>query len=111
MNKIIPFKQDILFNTGIHEITSISLEHTFNETEHNTIEGTFTVNGEYRMTSTSINVDSFNKEVPFTIDIGENYKLDNVNIDIDDFYYEILNDNYLSINIDLLIKNISNKIY
>lgn len=105
MNKIIPFKKDILFDTGINEVISISLEHNFH-TIDNRVEGNFLISGDYKMNRESVNTDPFNKEVPFTIDIGENYKIDNIEVDIDDFYYEIINDNYLSVHIDLLLKNL-----
>lgn len=109
MNKIIPFKKDLLFDTGINEIISISLEHSFH-TEDNKVEGMFILSGEYKMNKESTNIDPFSKEVPFTVDIDENYKIDNIEIDIDDFYYEIINDNFLSINIDLLLKNLEEKV-
>ena len=109
MNKIVPFKKEILFDTGINEIISISLEHDFHIKENNLIEGDFYINGEYKLTENSINIDKFDKKVPFTIDIGENYSLEEVSVDIDDFYYEIINNNYLTVNIDLLLKNLVEK--
>lgn len=105
MKKIVPFKKDIIFENNISEITSISLEHTLKHTA-NLVEGTFTVSGEYKITDESLNTESFSYDLPFTINVDEKYVLDNVIMDIDDFYYEILNDNVLSVNIDVLLDNL-----
>ncbi len=110
MKKIIPFKKDIIFKTNVSEITSISLEHTLDIASNNDIGGNFIVSGEYKMTDTSTNVESFSYNLPFHISMDERYILDNIKIDIDDFYYEIINDNVLSINIEVLIDKLEEKI-
>lgn len=110
MKKIIPFKKDIIFKTNLSEITSISLEHTLSVEEDNIIKGEFVVSGEYKMLETSVNTDTFSYSLPFVVDMDERYILDNTLIDIDDFYYEIINDNILSINIEVLIDKIEEKI-
>lgn len=109
MKKIVPFKKNIIFENNIYEITSISLEHVLNHT-NNLVEGTFTVSGEYKITEASVNVIPFSHELPFTINIDEKYNLDNVIIDIDDFYYEIINDNVLCVNIDVMLDNLEEKV-
>lgn len=111
MKKIIPFKKDIIFQNHIREITSISLEHTLNvsESEHS-ILGEFMVSGEYLMTDESINTEPFSYELPFDIRIDEKYILSNALIDIDDFYYEIVNDNVLSIHIDVLVDKLEEQL-
>lgn len=110
MKKIIPFKKDIIFKTNLSEITSISLEHTLSVEKDNIIKGEFMVSGEYKMLETSVNTDTFSYSLPFVVDMDEKYILDNVLIDIDDFYYEIINDNILSVNIEVLIDKIEEKI-
>ena len=105
MNKIVPFKKNVIFENNINEITAISLEHTLSH-NNNLVEGTFTVSGEYKITEASLNTIPFNHELPFTINIDEKYNLDNVTIDIDDFYYEIIDDNVLCVNIDVLLDNL-----
>ena len=55
MEKIVPFKRDISFETKIAEIRSISLEHTY-EIQNNLISGTFIISGNYKLTDTSTNL-------------------------------------------------------
>lgn len=110
MKKIIPFKKDIIFKTNVSEITSISLEHTLHLEESNSIGGDFTVSGEYKITDTSVNVESFSYNLPFDISMDERYILDKANIDINDFYYEIINDNVLSVNIEVVIDGLEEKL-
>ena len=103
MKKIVPFKKDMLFNSNVSEITSISLEHDLNVCDSNTISGNFIINGEYKMSDSSINTQSFNFVLPCSINLDDRYILDNVSIDIDDFYYEVVNSNILEVNIDVSI--------
>ena len=109
MKKIIPFKKDIIFKTNIAEITSISLENTLNKDQDNEICGDFTVSGEYRIADESIHTESFSYDLPFDIHMDEKYDLEHAVIDIDDFYYEIVNNNVLNVNIDVLIDKIEEK--
>lgn len=109
MKKIIPFKKDIIFKNNLSEITSISLEHSLHISNDNLITGEFIVSGDYRMTESSINTDEFKYNLPFDINMDEHYILDKVEIDIDDFYYEIKDNNVLSVCIEVLIDNIEEK--
>ena len=54
MQKIVPFKKDILFKTNIGEIVSISLDHEL-DINDNLITGKFIISGEYKMLITSDN--------------------------------------------------------
>lgn len=110
MKKIIPFKKDIIFNNQLFEITSISLEHTLNKYENNLVSGQFVISGEYKLTSTSKNVESFSYELPFDIHLDSKYILEKAKIDIDDFYYEIINESILSVHIDVMIDKLEEKI-
>lgn len=110
MKKIVPFKKDIVFDTNLAEITSISLEHTLKRESDNVFSGEFIISGNYKITDVSINVDSFNHQLPFTIDIDEIYDTSKANIDIDDFYYEIINNNALRVHIDVCIDNLEDAI-
>lgn len=105
MKKVIPFKKEIIFESNIAEITSISLEHNL-EIKDNSIIGSFDISGSYKMTLTSTITEDFNYNIPFEIALDERYLLDNAIADIDDFYYEILNDRVLSINIEVGIDGI-----
>ncbi|MDD4298511.1 MAG: LysM domain-containing protein [Bacilli bacterium] len=106
MKQIISFKKDIPFNTRIGEITSISLEHTLKMIESDHIMGEFIVSGDYKITNVSINREPFSYNLPFDITLDTRYNVDQAKVDIDDFYYEIVNDQILNVNIDVLIDGI-----
>ena len=108
MKKTIPFKKQLTFKTNVSEITSISLEHTLHNNE-NEITGDFIINGTYKITETSTQIDDFEFIIPINIQIDEKYILDNIKIDINDFYYEIINSSILEVNIELLLDNIIEK--
>lgn len=109
MKKIIPFNKEMLFNDNVFEITSISLEHDLKVSDNNLISGKFYINGEYKISDASTNTEVFKFELPCDINIDSKYILDNVRIDIDDFYYEVINSNILKINIDVLIDRLEEK--
>ena len=108
MKKIIPFKKEIIFNDNLSEITSISLEHNL-KSENNEIVGNFYITGEYKVTRSSQDTLKFDYDLPFEIDLDERYILDNATIDVDDFYYEIINEQILKVNIEVLVDNIEEK--
>ena len=101
MKKIVPFTKEIPFDTNIAEINSISLERELNEKKEGLVSGKFIISGDYKMTDTSVSLDTFDYELPFNINIDKKYNIDNAEIDINDFYYEVL-----SVNIELAIDNI-----
>lgn len=109
MKKIVPFKKDIIFKTDIEEVTSISLEHSLEKKQEYTIGGNFIVSGEYRITESSTSKESFSYELPFEINLDEKYELKDATIDIDDFYYEIINNKVLSVSIDVAIDKLEEK--
>lgn len=109
MKKIIPFKKDVLFKTNISEITSISLEHTLKASK-NSVDGELIVSGQYKINSTSVSTEPFSYPLPFSIDFSDEYNLLKSNIEVDDFYYEIINNDTLSVNIDVLIDNIEEEL-
>lgn len=106
MKKIIPFKKDIIFKTNLSEITSISLEHTLHFEENNLISGVFTVSGDYKITDTSTLTEPFSYDLPFDINMDDKYNLEKSQADINDFYYEIINENVLSVNIEVVVDNV-----
>ncbi len=103
MKKIVPFKKDLIFKTELEEIVSISLEHTLAKKSDNQIGGDFIINGDYKIVENSTSLESFNYTLPFEINLDERYDLENVSIDIDDFYYEIINNKILSVSIEVLL--------
>jgi len=102
MKQIIPFKKELLLKTKVSEITSISLEHNF-KIEDDLITGNFHINGDYKMTEGSINREKFDFNLPFDIALDSRYKVDSMVVDIDNFYYEIINDDTLKVHIDLYV--------
>ena len=109
MKKIIPFKKDVIFKTNISEIISISLENTL-QVKEQLLKGEFIISGEYKISDKSNTVDPFNLELPFSIIIDEKYDTSKASLDIDDFYYEIINDNVLRVAIDVLLDKLEEKI-
>ncbi len=106
MKKIVPFTKNITFDTNIYEINSISLEHTLSLKENNVIKGEFIVSGSYKMTEASVNIDEFTHSLPFEITIDKKYNAKDVTVDINDFYYEIIDNKILSVSIEVLIDNL-----
>ncbi len=104
MKQIIPFKKELSFKTKCSEITSISLEHEIEKKEKDIISGKFHITGDYKMTEGSINREKFDFELPFDITLDSRYDTENMVIDIDDFNYEVINNEILKVSIDLYIE-------
>lgn len=109
MKKIIPFTKEIEFKTMVSKITSISLEHTLRIKENNLISGHFILEGTYKMTQASQIDEEFSYKIPVDIEIDEKYDTTNVTLDIDDFTYEIIDEERMKLNISLSIDNIEEK--
>lgn len=103
MKKLVPFKKEIIFKNNLSEITSISLEHSLNIEDEHLISGEFIISGDYRMSDNSVNTEDFLFNIPFDIHMDEKYILDKAIIDINDFYYEIINSKVLEVNIEVSI--------
>ena len=109
MKQIIPFKKEIMFKTMISKITSISLEHTLSLENSDTIKGDFIVSGSYKMTEASQIDEEFSYKVPIEITIDDKYDTKNISLDIDDFVYEVVDEEKLLLHIDLCIDNLELK--
>ena len=108
MKNIIPFKKDIIFKTKLGEITSISLENTLKLID-GVIEGDFIISGEYKEDIDSENEKPFNLKLPFKSIMDDRFTTDKAVVDIDDFYYEIKDNNILLVSIDVLIDKLEEK--
>src|SRR5699024_5739206 len=99
MNLIIPFTKDIKFNSNISEIVSISLEHdyTVNDGE---ILGNFIVSGDYKSHEVSVNKEHFEYVLPFSVELTTRIDRDSVDFSIEDFTYEIKNNDTLEVRIE-----------
>ena len=101
MNKVVPFTKTISFRTMIAEITDIEVNHTLALNENHEVVGDILVDGKYKMTDASQIEEEFHYKLPFTIDSDERYNLDNLEIIISDFYFEIINEEDLKINVEI----------
>ena len=106
MKKIIPFRKDVIFKTQINDITSISLEHQL-KIDDLLVSGEFIVSGEYKVSENSKTVEPFNLNISFENILDDKYDTSSAICDIDDFYYEIVDDKILSISIDVCIDKLS----
>ena len=104
MKQIIPFKKELPFKTKVSDITSISLERKIEILDSGIITGTFYITGDYKMNEGSINRDDFSFELPFDITLDPRYDTTTVKSDIEDFYYDIINNDTLKVNIDLFVE-------
>lgn len=102
MKQIIPFKKELPFKTKVSEITSISLERDL-EVKEETISGVFHITGDYKMNEGSINREKFSFDLPFDITLDPRYDISTVITDIEDFYYDVLEESILKVNIDLFV--------
>ena len=105
MKQIVPFTRKISFDTSVDEITSISLDKTIKNIEDSIISGVFNLYLEYKESDISVNTLKYTSTIPFDIDVDSKYSLKNVKVDIDDFYYEIEDDDVV-LHIDLLVDNL-----
>lgn len=109
MNINIPFNKIVPFKSSIAEICSISLEHdiSINDSE---LLGDFLITGEYKNLDINVDTIPFEHVIPFSVKLDEDIIIDTLNYEVEDFSYEIVDDNSLSVNILLHVsadKNIS----
>lgn len=109
MKKVIPFSKTIHFKTMIAEVTDIEVTHTLQVTDHSSFEGDILVDGSYKMTEASQLEEKFHYTLPFTIEVDDKYDIGNANITIRDFYFEIINEEDLKINVELEINEVEEK--
>lgn len=109
MKKLVPFTKEIEFKTMISKVTSISLEHTLRVEKDNLISGYFILEGTYKMTRASQIDEEFSYKIPVDIELDEKYDTSNITLDIDDFTYEVIDEERMKLNITLCIDNIEEK--
>ena len=102
MKKKITFEKRIEFPTMIGEITAISLEQNLKFIDESNVEGNLNLIGRYKMTEASRLEEEFNYQIPTEITLSEKLDLNNTNIDITNFNYEI-DENILICDIELEI--------
>lgn len=105
MKKTVPFKKELTFNNNLAEITSIALDHNL-ELHDRTVQGELVVSGSYKMNDVSINTEEFKYNLPVNIELSDRYDVEDLEIHIDDFYYEIIDSNVLSVNVEIGLDNL-----
>ena len=106
MKIILPFKKDVLLKDNVYEITSISLENQLSINEY-LVQGTLYVTGEYRVSDASNTVLPFNLELPVSISLDDDTSC--AKCDIDDFYYEIIDNQKISISVDISVDKLKQR--
>lgn len=109
MRQVIPFKKDITFKSTIGELTSISLDHDLQLKGEDLIVGSFYIKGKYKLTKASQIEEDYSYKIPCEVAISNDYDTYDAIIDIDDFYYEIKQDDVLEVNITVSIDNLVKK--
>lgn len=108
MKKIIPFTKDLMFKTKIGEITSIALDNTL-KLATELVSGEFIISGTYKMPGANQIEEEFKYNIPVDIAIDQKYETKNCLISIDDFSYEIINEENLKVNISVMLDNLTIK--
>lgn len=106
MKKTISFEKKIEFPTMIGEISAISLDQDLKFIDESNITGNLIVSGRYKMTEASRLEEDFNYELPVEIILTEKLDLTTTKVDVDDFYYEIENDDTMICYIDIKVEGV-----
>lgn len=106
MKKIISFDKNLDFKSMIGEISSISLDHTLSFDDESTISGNFLISGKYKLTEATRLEEDFNFKLPVEIMLGEKLEEVGRKIEIDDFHYEVENDDSLACHIEVKIEGV-----
>ena len=109
MKKIVPFTKDLKFKTKIGEITSISLDHTL-KLDKQFVSGEFMIDGTYKMLESGEIEEKFDYKIPVDIAIDNKYDTNKCTISIDDFTYEIINEEVLKVNISVMLDDLDIKV-
>jgi len=108
MKKTVPLKKDLPFKSNLAQIVSIALDQDF-KLEEKTVTGNLIISGSYKMNDVSVNTEEFSYNIPVNIELSDKYILDDLVIDIDDFYYEIIDNNILSVNVEIGLDKLEEK--
>ncbi len=106
MKKIINFERKLEFPSMIGEITSISLDQDLKFKDESNICGKLVVKGTYKRTEATRLEEDFSFDLPTEILLNEKIDLNTGKIEIDDFYYELENDDTVICHIDILVEGV-----
>ena len=106
MQKVVSFDKKLEFKTMIGEVVSISLDQELSFLDDSNISGELIVSGKYKLTSASRLEEDFNFYLPIEIVLTERLEKDTRNVKIEDFRYEIGEDDTLNCHIELLVEGV-----
>lgn len=106
MNKIISFDKTLDFKTMVGEISSISLEPSLKFEDDSTISGNLAILGKYKLTSASRLEEDFSFSLPIDIVLTECLEEEGREVVVDDFRYDIVDDEALKCHIDLKVSGV-----
>lgn len=106
MKQIIPFEKEIIFKKKIKDLISISLDNDLILKNDDLISGNFYIKGSY---SSDEKDENYSYKVPCEIAISDDYDTYDATIDIEDFNYEVINNEKLKISIEVAINNLVRK--
>lgn len=106
MKKNITFDKKIEFPTMIGEICAISLEQDLRFINESSIEGNLILTGRYKLTEASRMEEDFHYNIPTEISLTEKLDLNTSKIEINDFTYEIENENTMNCHIELSLEGL-----
>ncbi len=106
MRQIITLEKEIAFKTMVGEITSISLEPELDFINDSEIEGNLLITGTYKMTEASTIEENFNYKIPVNIMLTTSLDEEKRKIDINNFTYQIVNEEALEIKVEVLIEGL-----
>ncbi|MCI8548295.1 MAG: hypothetical protein HFJ38_05335 [Bacilli bacterium] len=104
MKKTLSFEKDLTFQTMIGEVTTISFEEDLKFIDKSDIAGNFYISGKYKMTEASTILEDFSYSIPIEIATIENYDLETTKITVQNFTYEIVDDDILRCKIEIQIE-------
>ena len=88
----------------IGEVTTISFEEDLKFIDKSDIAGNFYISGKYKMTEASTILEDFSYSIPIEIATIENYDLETTKITVQNFTYEIVDDDILRCKIEIQIE-------
>ena len=106
MKQIVTLEKEIAFKTMVGEISSISLEPDLAFINDSEIEGNLIISGTYKMTEASTIEEEFSYKVPVGIMLTTALEEETRKVDINNFTYAIVNEEALSITVELLIEGL-----
>ena len=107
MRKVISFDKKLEFKTMIGEVTSISLDPNLKFSDDNDITGELVISGKYKLTAASRLEEDFLLSLPLEIALSEQLEEETRNVYVDDFRYDVDNDDdSLNCHIDLVVEGV-----